>query len=135
MRSAELVRVAQPIACCGEVGGVSRRGEIAQRGVWTPVVVIIGPIGDAGSGVIEAEEQGFIEKLVPHPAIEALTEAVLHRLARRDEVPGNAVFLRPGQHGVRRELGAIRSYWIEAGKLPVDGPGWSASITLVQTRC
>ena len=26
MRSAELVRVAQPIARCGEVGGISRRG-------------------------------------------------------------------------------------------------------------
>ena len=70
MRSAELVGVAQPVACCGEIGGVSRRGEIAQRRMRTPVVVVIGPIGDAGSGVIEAEEQGFIEELIPHPAVE-----------------------------------------------------------------
>ena len=39
MRSAELVGVAQPIARCGEIGGISRRGEIAQRRVRTPVVV------------------------------------------------------------------------------------------------
>ena len=64
MGSAELVRVAQPIARCGEIGGIGRRGEIAERRVWTPVVVIIGPIRDAGSGVIEAEEQGFIGKLI-----------------------------------------------------------------------
>jgi hypothetical protein len=29
--------------------------------------------------VIAAEEQVFVEKLVPHPAVEALAEAVLHR--------------------------------------------------------
>jgi hypothetical protein len=38
--------------------------------------------------VIETEEQGFVEKLVAHPAVEAFTKAVLHRLSRRDEVPG-----------------------------------------------
>src|SRR6202043_4121474 len=31
VRSVELVRVAQPIACCGEIGGISCRGEIAKR--------------------------------------------------------------------------------------------------------
>ena len=94
MRSAELVRVAQPIACCGEVGGVSRGGEITQGRMRTLVVVIIGPIGDAGSGVIEAEEQGFVEKLISHPAVKTLAEAVLHGFAWRDEVPGNVVFFR-----------------------------------------
>src|SRR5712675_2440895 len=107
MRSAELVRVAQPIACCGEVSGISRRGEIAQRRVWTLLVVIVSPVCDLDPGMIEAEEQALIEKLVPHPAIEALTEAVLHGFARRDEVPGNAILLRPGEHGVRGEFGAI----------------------------
>jgi hypothetical protein len=64
MRSTELVGVAQPIACCGEVGGVGRRGKVAQRRMRALAVVIVGPFGDAGPGVIEAEEQGFIEKLV-----------------------------------------------------------------------
>ena len=72
MRSAELVRVAQPITCCGEVGGVSRRGEIAQRRMRTLAVVIISPIRDAGSSVIEAEEQGFIERLISHPAVKTV---------------------------------------------------------------
>jgi hypothetical protein len=52
----------------------------------TLAVVVAGPIGNLGAGVIEAEEQGFVEKFVPHPAIEAFTEAVLYRFARRDEV-------------------------------------------------
>ena len=42
-----------------------------------------------------------------HAAVEAFDEAVLHRLARRDEVPVDAVSFAPGQHGVRGELGAV----------------------------
>jgi len=34
-----------------------------------------------------AGEQVLVEALVPQPAIEALHEAILHRLARRDVVP------------------------------------------------
>lgn len=79
MRSAELVGVAQPVACCGEVGGVGRRGEVAQRRMRSLAVVIVGPFGDAVAGVIEAAEQGFIEKLVAHPAVEAFAEPILHR--------------------------------------------------------
>ncbi len=60
MRSAELVGVAQPVACCGAVGGVRRRGEVAQRRKRALAVVIVGPFGDAAAGVIEAEEQGSL---------------------------------------------------------------------------
>ena len=91
MRSAELVGVAQQIACCGEVGGIGRRGEIAQRRMRTTIVVVVGPVGNVGRGMIEAEEQGFIEKLIPHPAVKTLAEAVLHGLARCDEVPIDAM--------------------------------------------
>jgi hypothetical protein len=52
--------------------------------------------------MIEAEEQAFIEKLVRHPAVEALTEAVLHGLARSDEVPGDAVTMPFGWISWRR---------------------------------
>jgi hypothetical protein len=93
-----LVRVAQPIARCGEVGGISRRGEIAQRRVRTLAVVVIGPVRDSDPGVIEAEEQAFAEKLIAHPAVETFAEAVLYGFARCDEVPGNVMFFRPGQH-------------------------------------
>ena len=75
--------------------------------MWTLVVVVIGPIGDAGSGVIEAEEQGFVEQLISHPAVKTLAEGVLHGFSRRDEVPGNVVFFGPGQHGVGGELSSI----------------------------
>ena len=73
----------------------------------TLAVVVVGPDRNFGPGVIEAEEQGFVEKLIPHPAVEALAEAVLHRLSGRDEVPVDLVLLRPGQHGVAGELGAV----------------------------
>ena len=107
MRSAELVGVAQPIACCGEIGGVGRRREIAQRGMWPPLVVVLGPGRDLCASMIEAEEQALVEKLVAHAAIEALAETVLHRLPRRDEMPDDPVVLRPGEHGVRSELGPV----------------------------
>ena len=63
MRSAKLVGVAQPVACCEEVGGVGRRREIAQRRMRSTPIVIIGPFSDPRSGMIEAEEQALIEKL------------------------------------------------------------------------
>jgi len=31
--------------------------------------------------VVKSEEQALVEKFVPHPAIEAFAEAILHRLA------------------------------------------------------
>src|SRR5271154_7180109 len=107
MRSAELVGVAQTIACCGEIGGVGRRREIAQSRMGPSLVVIVDPVGDLGPGMIEAEEQALVEKLVAHAAVETLAEAVLHRLSRRYEMPDDPVVLRPGEHGVRGELGSV----------------------------
>jgi hypothetical protein len=107
VRSAELVRAAQPIARCGEVGGVGRGCEVAQRGMRALAVVVVSPSRDLGAGVIKAEKQGFVEQFVEHPTIEAFAEAVLHRLSRRDKVPRDLVFFRPGQHGVAGELGAV----------------------------
>src|SRR5476649_2681894 len=105
MRSAELVGDAQPIACCREIDGISRRREVAQRRVRPPLVVIVDPVRDLGPGMIEAEEQALVEKLVAHAAVETLAEAVLHRLSWRNEMPDNPVVLRPGEHSVRGELG------------------------------
>ena len=73
-----------------------------------PLEIVVGdPVGDLGAGVVEIEEQGLVEQLVTHPAVEALNEAVLHRLSRRDEVPVDDRVLAPGQHGVAGELGAM----------------------------
>src|SRR5271168_2438161 len=107
MRSAELVGVAQTIACCGEIGGVGRRRLIAQSRMRPALVVIVDPVRDLGPGMIEAEEQALVEKLVAHAPVETLAEAVLHRLSRRDEMPDEPVVLHPGEQGVRGELGPI----------------------------
>src|ERR1700729_447277 len=107
MRSAELVGVAQTIACCGEIGGISCRGEIAQRRVRSSLVVIVDPVRNLGPGMIESEEQALVEKLVAHAPVETLAEAILHRLSWRNEMPDDRVVLRPGEHGVRGELGPI----------------------------
>jgi hypothetical protein len=60
--------------------------------VRTLPVVVAGPVRDLCPGMIEAEEQAFVEKLVSHPAVETLAEAVLRGFARCDEVPGNVMF-------------------------------------------
>ena len=44
VRSAERVGVAQPIARCGEIGGIGCRREVAQRRVRPPLVVIVDPV-------------------------------------------------------------------------------------------
>jgi hypothetical protein len=49
----------------------------------------------------------LVEALVAEAAVEALHEPVLLRLARRDVMPGHAVFLLPAQDRVRRQLGAV----------------------------
>jgi hypothetical protein len=43
VRSAELIGVAQPIARCGEVGGIGSRGRIAERGMQALAVVVADP--------------------------------------------------------------------------------------------
>ena len=75
--------------------------------MWPPAIVVIDPAGDICSGVIEIKEQGLVEKLVAHAAVEALTEAVLHGLSRCDKMPCDRVVLRPCEDGVRGELRAV----------------------------
>jgi len=60
--------------------------------------------------VIETEEQALVEQLITHPAVEALAEAVLHRFARGDVVPVDAVLGTPGEDGVRGQLGPMVRY-------------------------
>jgi hypothetical protein len=107
MRSAELVEVAQPIACCGKGGGISRRGLVGERGMRPPVVAVVNPGRDLFTGVIEPEKQRLVEQFIARPPVEAFAETILHRLARRDEVPGDRGFLHPRQHSVRGELRAV----------------------------
>ena len=110
MRSAELVRVAQTIACCGEVSGVGRRREIAQSRMRPALVVVVDPVRDLAPGMIEAEEQALVEKLVAH-APERMRPLKLSQkpfcIGFPDEMPDDSVVLRPGEHSVRGELGPI----------------------------
>lgn len=52
-----------------------------------------------------AAEQVLIEALVVEP--EALDEAVLHRLVRRDVVPLDAAVLLPSEHRIRCQLRTV----------------------------
>src|SRR3984885_12990342 len=83
----------------GEIGGIGRLCEIAQRRVRKPLVVIVDPVRNLGPGMIEAEEQALVEKLVAHAPVETLAEAILHRLSWRNEMPDDPVVLRPGERG------------------------------------
>jgi hypothetical protein len=71
------------------------------------LIVIDDPAGDHLARMFEAEKQALVERLVAHPAVEALAEAVLHRFARRDEMPDDLVVPRPAEHDVRGELGSV----------------------------
>jgi len=63
-----------------------------------PLLVVIGdPCRDPDPRIGKAAELALVQKLVAHAAVERLHEAVLHRLARRDEVPGDTGRLAPGQ--------------------------------------
>jgi hypothetical protein len=78
-QSAELVGVAEPIARCGEGGGIGRWCEMAQRRMRTLVVVVGEPGGDLGAGVVEVEEQHGMRR----PEIELPTE-LCHGLPRQE---------------------------------------------------
>ena len=64
------------------------------------MVVVATPCADQSAGVWQAVEQVLVQTLVPEPAVEALDEAVLHRLSRRDVVPFNLPLFLPAQDRV-----------------------------------
>ncbi len=72
--------------------------------MWSSGVVVLLPLGDGLLGMIKAEEQSFVQQLVPHPPVEALHEAVLHGLSGRDVMPVDGMVLRPGKDRMRDEL-------------------------------
>lgn len=58
-------------------------------------IVVIHPTRNHGSRMGQIMEQGPIEKLIPHPAIESFHEAILHRLAWRNVVPFDSMLGTP----------------------------------------
>ena len=73
-----------------------------------PRFVVVAPPGlQHGAGVRQRAEQRLVEQLVAQPAVEALDEAVLLRLAGRDVVPADAGLVGPGEDGVGGQLRAV----------------------------
>ena len=75
--------------------------------MWPCGVVVFDPFGNDFPGLVEAEEQGLIEELVAHLAIEAFDIAILRGPAGSYVVPVNPVIPGPCKDGVRREFRAI----------------------------
>lgn len=71
------------------------------------VIVIVTPRRDQLPGVAQVGEQVLVETLVSQAAVEALDEAVLHGLSRRDVVPLDLPVFLPFQDGIRRKFGPI----------------------------
>jgi hypothetical protein len=64
--------------------------------VWSLVVVVPPPGLEHGAGVRQGAEQGLVDEFVAQAAVEALDEAVLLRLARRDVMPADLALVGPG---------------------------------------
>lgn len=79
-------------------------------------VVVDAPRLDQRTRFGKAGEHVLVRVLVARAAIETLDQPVLHRLAGLDVVPGHAAFLRPAQHRVARQLGAVVALTIAAGQ-------------------
>lgn len=84
------------------------RCEPVEAGMGPLRIVVDPPCLDDPAGVFQAGEQMLVEALVPQPPVEALHEAVLHRLAGLDVMPFDAAFLLPYEHGVRGQLRAVQ---------------------------
>ena len=62
---------------------------------------------DQIAGMGEVVEQGLVQELVPHPAVEAFDKAVLHPFTGRDVVPFHLVSHAPPQDHVDGETHAL----------------------------
>ena len=62
------------------------RGEIAEAGVWSGLVVVTTPLADRDSGVEAVTEPFEAETLVSELAVEAVSKGILGRLDRWNEV-------------------------------------------------
>lgn len=83
------------------------RGEAVEARVGSVVVVVVAPCRDQMSGVAHGGEQVLVQAFIPQAAVEALHEAVLHRVAGRDVVPFDCAILLPFQDRVAGQLGAV----------------------------
>ena len=70
-------------------------------------VIMLPPIFDGTTGFLQADEPVPVQAIVAERAVEALTQSILDRLARRDEVQFDTGPLRPEKHGLAGELSSV----------------------------
>jgi len=85
--------------------------------------------------VVEAEEQSFVQQLIAHTTVEAFAEAVLHGLARRNIMPLDLAFGRPGEDGVRGEFRPVIRDDHSRFSAPTDQRRQLTGDTLARDRC
>lgn len=100
------------------------RGAPTDLGMRARGAVIGPPTGRHSFCLGQRGEQRLIEQLVAKAAVEALGEAVLHRLAWRNVVPLNPALLGPGENDIAGEVGAVVGddhLWFSAlGDQPIE---------------
>ena len=71
------------------------------------MVVVVAPLGQFDTNLMQGGEQCLVQLLIAQSPVEALDEAILHRLPGRDVVPFNPRLIAPGQNGIAGEFGSI----------------------------
>lgn len=75
--------------------------------MWTGLIVTGPPTSELDASLGQRREQRLVQQLIPQPAVEALDEGILRRLARRDVMPVDPGGISPSQDGVAGEFGAV----------------------------
>ena len=89
-----------------QLGELRRRHSLAAA-VRPDLVVVLTPVRDARSGLLQCLEPLLVQALVPELAVEALDVAVLHRPARLDQDVSDTVGAGPGHEGAAGERGTV----------------------------
>jgi hypothetical protein len=71
------------------------------------MVQVVAPRCDQTAGMAQVVEQVFIQTFIPHSAVEAFDEAILHQFAGRDVMPINLAIFLPFQDRIRSQFGPI----------------------------
>ena len=75
--------------------------------MWAVVIVVVAPCRNQFLSLAQVREQVLVEAFVPQASVEALDEAVLHRLAGSDVMPIDLALLLPFQDGVGYQFRAV----------------------------
>ena len=71
------------------------------------VFVVVAPCRNHAEDMAQSREQHFVHAFLSHPAVEALDQTVLHRLAGCDIVPFDVLALLPLECRVGCQLGSV----------------------------